>query len=663
MPKCPNCDTPVNMQVRFCTGCGMEFSEQAQKLMNAYFELKSEQGNLDIIQNYVASRRERVNTNLTIYETRLVAELGSSVAARPAPEPSPGIPKEAAAMPQPTVKPTAAAAPAWARPSAKEPAKPKSTGELELSLGQKWLLIIGIVTMIFGIGYFLKYSFERGWIGPAGRVAMAYLWGVGLLMTGERFRGKNYQNFGLSLIGGGIATLYFAAFAAFHIYHLFGQPSSFFIMSLITILACTLAIVHNTVWLSALGLIGGFMTPFMLSTGVDNQMFLMTYMAILNIGILTVAFYKKWDLLNYLGFVFTMALYAGWYFEHYNQDKFWPSIIFLNIFYLIYCVVPIAYGMFKAESERLKGFIIITPNSFISFLYGFVMVKAKYSLEWVGIISAGYALIFLLMATFIFSRARRETPPFVILIGHAALFLAVTVPILFSEHWITAFWAVQAAVMLWMAGRLSDKLILAIAYALLAVAAAKFLAYDYSEVFDAYSSWRRDGFTFRITDRLICTFMLLISMYYMMRRLQTDLVMSFFGGNDKSVMAMAFGTLLFYSLNIETLLFFGQYLPKARFASVSILWAVFSIALMYLGFRRNNAFIRRAAIGLFFITLIKVFLSDVSFIDTPYRILSFIVLGLMLIGTSYLYHKYKDKIIDALKEQNDLAKPGGGHGA
>src|SRR5574341_1160532 len=92
--------------------------------------------------------------------------------------------------------------------------------------------------------------------------------------------------FGLSLVGGGIAVLYFSTFAGFQIYHLLDQVPSFAIMALITVLAGALSVYYDSKWLAVLGLVGGFLTPVLLTTVRDNQIALMTYMTMLKLGLL-----------------------------------------------------------------------------------------------------------------------------------------------------------------------------------------------------------------------------------------------------------------------------------------------------------------------------------------------------------------------------------------
>ncbi|OGW18482.1 MAG: hypothetical protein A2072_04260 [Nitrospirae bacterium GWC1_57_7] len=113
---------------------------------------------------------------------------------------------------------------------------------------------------------------------------------------------------------------------------------------------------------------------------------------------------------------------------------------------------------------------------------------------------------------------------------------------------------------------------------------------------------------------------------------------------DAAALAIALGIVLFIILNVETSAFFHTYLSAARFAAISVLWTGFSVGLMVLGFRYSSAALRRTAIGLFGATVLKVFLSDMANVSTPYRILSFIILGLVLTGTSYLYYRFRDRI-------------------
>jgi uncharacterized membrane protein len=659
--ECPACKKVIKSPSKKCIHCGYIYSDEIYTKLSLYFDLKNELERVRLsIKSDVWVRLQKISTKFDTYEKIINDELNNLVVPPVEEITSKPLDKPIEKPKKEEVKKPPTAPQEISKKEKVSISKPKeATPRFEVRLGQKWLLIIGIITMVFGIGYFLKYSFDKGWIGPAGRVAMAYLWGIALLISGNQFR-KKFKVFGLYLIGGGIATLYFSTFAAFQIYDLFPQTPSFIIMVIITIFASSLSIIYDTKWLAVLGLIGGFLTPIMLSTGQDNQIVLMTYMTILNLGLLGIAFYKRWYLLNALGFIFTYLLYSAWFAKYYAESKFWPAIIFLNIFYLIYSVMPFVYQFLKMNGEKLKGFLIITPNSFIAFGFSYFMIRNYFSLEWVSVITISYAVVFLLMASYLYLESKQEHDAFAVLAAKSALFLIITIPVIFSKHWITIFWAAQAVTILWMGIKLDKKILSQGAYLLLVITIGKFLFYDYSTVFrfSIASLSIKDAYTYLFVERYITSILLLSILYafaYLARKYYLGGLSSFSNisvPHDSSVILGVMGILLFVILNVETSSFFHDYLPAARFAAISVLWTVFSVMLMVKGFRDKNSLLRKVSLGLFLLTLIKVFLFDMAKISTPYRIISFIILGIMLVGTSYLYYKFKDRIIEAISEDS-----------
>ena len=78
--------------------------------------------------------------------------------------------------------------------------------------------------------------------------------------------------------------------------------------------------------------------------------------------------------------------------------------------------------------------------------------------------------------------------------------------------------------------------------------------------------------------------------------------------------------------------------------SLSGMWLLYSLLLIGYGIWRSQREIRIAAFALFGLTILKIFLYDLSYLETLYRIFSFIALGLVLLGVSYAYQKYKHLI-------------------
>jgi uncharacterized membrane protein len=165
---------------------------------------------------------------------------------------------------------------------------------LEFAVASTWLLRLGVVILVMGIGFFLNYSIEKGLIAPIGRVALAILAGVGLLLAGVRALGTAYHLLGQGLIGGGIAALYFSVFAAVSFYHLISPFTAFALMAFITVCAGALAVRVDSMLVAVLGIIGGYGTPVMLRTGEVNFAGLFAYMLLLGCGILGIIIKKNW---------------------------------------------------------------------------------------------------------------------------------------------------------------------------------------------------------------------------------------------------------------------------------------------------------------------------------------------------------------------------------
>ncbi|MEI8020147.1 MAG: DUF2339 domain-containing protein [Schlesneria sp.] len=110
--------------------------------------------------------------------------------------------------------------------------------------------------------------------------------------------------------------------------------------------------------------------------------------------------------------------------------------------------------------------------------------------------------------------------------------------------------------------------------------------------------------------------------------------------------AVIFGVLgmgtLFVFLSLELNTFLSVYVPGLRSGGVSILWSVFAFSWLLQGIWRNVRPLRYAGLSLFAVVIWKVFFSDLAQLDSFYRIIAFIVLGVMVLAGSFIYLKYRE---------------------
>ncbi len=102
------------------------------------------------------------------------------------------------------------------------------------------------------------------------------------------------------------------------------------------------------------------------------------------------------------------------------------------------------------------------------------------------------------------------------------------------------------------------------------------------------------------------------------------------------------GRMLFpiFATLLATILLFYQ--VEGNLLTIS--WTVEALALMILGFLTLERIFRLLGLGLFAICLIKLVFIDLAGVETLFRILSFIVLGLILLVVSFAYTRYRDTI-------------------
>ncbi len=324
----------------------------------------------------------------------------------------------------------------------------RSSIEWEELIGGNWFNRIGILAIIIGVGLFLKLAFDRQWIGPTGRVMIGLAIGVGFVVGGEIIRQRGYRNYAHGLLGGGIAILYLSVFAAFARYQIIGQVPAFALMSMVTALAVLQAARYDAYVIAVMGLLGGFLTPIMLSTGRDNETGLFSYIALLDLGVLGVAYFKQWRSLNYLAFWATVLMAVGWAFEHYQREKLWTTIFFFTVFFLIFATLAIFHNVVNRKPTTRLDLSLIFSNATIYFSASYALLNEQYR-PYLGLFAVLMSAFYVGFGYFARSRVKEDRYLIYSFLGLATLFLTLAVPIQFDQQWVTMGWAVEGAVLTW----------------------------------------------------------------------------------------------------------------------------------------------------------------------------------------------------------------------
>ncbi len=524
---------------------------------------------------------------------------------------------------------------------------------MEFAVASTWLLRLGIVILVMAVGFFLSYSIEHDYIGPLGRVGIAILAGIAMLATGIQLLGKKYHLLGQGLIGGGIAALYLGVFAAFARYHLIEMELAFALMAVITVCAGVLAIRVNSQLMAILGILGGYGTPVMLSTGVVNFVGLFSYTLLLGVGVLGISYKKNWRLLNYLSFLCTYVLFFG-AMEKYEVANFWEVLPFLTAFFVLFSTMVFLFQLINRTKSTLLEPIGLLLNAAIYFGVSYNLVSQAFDYRWVAAVSLALAAFYVAHVWYCLVRRVLDRELLFCFVGLAAFFLAVTVPLVLSPEWITVSWAIQAFVMLWIAGKLNSEFLRHVAYLLYLIVIGRFCFVDLGNEYAARAV-RDTGaplgdYFWLLLTRLVVFGIPIASLagaFRLLRSPATTASVAVDKANDMAewvrdrwaIRAAVFGVvaMAFVFLHLELNRTFGYVFPQLRLPVLSLLWVALCGLLLVEYLARRSSVVLSVLMLFAFALLGKLFVFDLP---------SWNVHDMMRYGGDYLFLDATMRLLD-----------------
>jgi uncharacterized membrane protein len=542
--------------------------------------------------------------------------------ASPPPPAEPQKPREAIPV-QP--RPPVFAAPPLHAPSAKD----SSPLDLEALVGGRWLNRIGIVALISAVSFFLKFAFDNDWIGPRGRVGIGILLGAAMFPWSQWLLTRGYSYFSEGIAALGAAVLYLSIWAGCRYYTLFSPDVGFACMIVITAAIAAVALGRNSQRIAVLSLIGGFLTPVLVSTGKDEQVVLFAYLIILGAGMLVMAARREWLSLAPISFLLTIIYFWGWYSAFYAPPKLERTLVFATLFFLLYTILPVLNAVQSAKLNQID-ILITLANAFayLSALYVMLWPKDRWPLTLLVLaLSGGYVAI----ARLIPSPKTGDLPlARLVFAGLALTFATLAIPIRLDGKWITLALAVEGAILVWTGFRAPAGLLRSAGYLLLAISAIRVLTFPLPAP------------QFLFNERF-ATYAVLIACFGAVLWAAQQ-YSSAVENNEEGVLgfvAVAMNLYAVVALSLEVWDYFGRTGAGglAQHLALSLLWTGYAAALVLLGVRNQSPLLRWQALVLFGLAVVKVFLYDSSFLDRFYRILSFLILGLVLLVVSFLYQR------------------------
>ncbi|MDP4263391.1 MAG: DUF2339 domain-containing protein [Bacteroidota bacterium] len=355
----------------------------------------------------------------------------------------------------------------------------------EKFIGENLANKIGIAVLVLGISFFVKFAIDKNWINETGRVVIGLVSGGILIALAHSIR-NSYRSFSSVLVGGGLTVFYFSIAFAFHQYHLLNQQAAFIIMVIITGFAVILSLYYDRIELAILAVVGGFITPFLVSTGQNNYIALFSYLCILNSGLLVLSWFKRWKAINIIALFFTITIYGSWLFRQlFDENEIFPfrwALFFATLFYALSVAINIINNLKLKIKFGAFDFILLLSINFLYYVAGMVTLRYWNHGDYQGLFTAALGVVNLLLAL-IFLKQKRADRNFVyLLVGLTLTFISLTGPVQLKGNYITLFWAAESVVLFWMYQR-SRLILLKIASLLIVIPLLISLFMDWYQVY------------------------------------------------------------------------------------------------------------------------------------------------------------------------------------
>jgi len=333
----------------------------------------------------------------------------------------------------------------------------KKVGTYQERIGTEWILIAGVIAVFVGVGFFLKYAYDNEWIGPLGRVVIAAIGGLVALVLGEVTRRRGYGIVAKGVTALGFAILYAAVFSARAYYELIEVTPAFILAILVTVAAMLCAVGLNELVIAFLSLLGGFLTPVIVSTGENRPMALFSYALMLGVGAMLCAYYRKWRAVNLLAFLGTFGLYTGWFEKFYRPEmvkgaegvleQMPIALGWLGAFLGVYLVLPMLYELVKKVKAHKEDVLLVLANAAVVFYYLWTILFKEYRVE-LTFCALGLCAAHLVMMAVVIRRCKEDVNLRLALLVIGLFFLTIAVPLYLKMYAVAMAWAVEGVILM-----------------------------------------------------------------------------------------------------------------------------------------------------------------------------------------------------------------------
>ncbi len=320
--------------------------------------------------------------------------------------------------------------------------------ETEMKIGLNWINKIGIILILFGIGAAAKYVHST-WFTDYMRGASFFILGGVFLAGGEYLNGKGREIFARGLLGGGVSILYCAVFYSYFLLQIIDIRAGLFLSVLITLTTVVLSIRYQSKTICSLGLVGGYLPFFsyLVSFGIKGEAcnIAMVYLFLLNLLVLGVSFWKKWNVVNYLSMLFHIPSLVYLVF---TANNVFAGMLYTIVTFTTHLLTQLANPLKNAVKLKKVDLLLMGVNTFLScaILYG-LFDKGGLA-DYNGLLALAFCLVYIGVARLIERKMPGEKYGSLLFYSTSLTFAILMIPFQFGLQWMSMGWLLESVILI-----------------------------------------------------------------------------------------------------------------------------------------------------------------------------------------------------------------------
>lgn len=525
---------------------------------------------------------------------------------------------------------------------------PSESPDYSALLGGSILNKIGAVSLILGMGFFLKYAIDQNWINESGRIALGIIVGLACLFAGDYFEGKKLPLFAHGLLGAGISILYFTIYASYSFYYLVNTTVAFMAMIIITAVAIAVSVRYDSKSITVLGIIGGYLTPALLGSprggeniySYTNDVIVLSYITILSVGILGVTYYKNWKGLNLLSLIGAFLIFGSMY----SELPIDISFTFLTLLFLIFAAQAYTHNVIKKRDLSFVDHILAGLPPILFYLYSYDILSLGIS-KWAGIFTLMLSGIYIAASYQVFRAGFQDKVLGKFYLGIAATFLTIAIPIQLKGIWVSLGWGVEALAFAYIGLRMNSPSTRIISNGLFIISVIDLLSWSFNHLpgfqYYSYSSYRKIEMLFANQRFLVFLMIAVISLLIVhLYRRDSEQHIAPREKWVKDAYIIAANSLLLLALSFEIWSHMEWMSRDMSRIALSAIWLVYGVITLTAGIQYKYKPILIFGLVSLGYVIAKSYFIDVWYLEMTGRIIAFIGLGVVVLIASYIYQKY-----------------------